>query len=108
MKNNILNKIKEIENEFSYQSGRWTENEYIQDEIALEEFKYITEECDKLNFEYNIDWEWVKNTAEEYDEELISLENIINKNVTSENYWQFDFLASDIKTDLIIYLEKQL
>lgn len=108
MKNNILNKIIEIQNEFSYQSGRWAENEYIQDEIALEEFIYIIKECDKLNFEYNIDWKWIKNTAEKYDEKLISLEDIINKNITSENYWQFDFLASDIKTDLIVYLKKQL
>ena len=108
MKNSISDKIKEIEKEFAYQSGRWAENECIQDEITLEELIYITNKCDELNFEYNIDWKWVKNTAEEYDEELISLEDIINKNVTSENYWQFDFLASDIKTDLIIYLEKQL
>ena len=108
MNKEIFNKIKEIEDKFSYQSGRWAENEYIQDEIALEEFEYITEECDKLNFKYNIDWKWIKNTAEEYDEELISLEDIINKNVTFKNYWQFDFLASDIKTDLVIYLEKQL
>ena len=101
-------RILSIEQEFGYQSGRWAENEYLQSEIACAEFSFITTECDELKFKYIIDWEIIHDIAEDYDEEVISESDIIQCNVTNDNYWQFDALASDIEYQLISYLKKQL
>lgn len=106
--NQIFNEISSIDFEFGYHSGRWSENEYIQNDIAFDEFIYITNKCDEFNFKYYIDWEWVENTAKEYYEELISFDDIININITEDNFWQFDFLASDIKFQLINHLKSEL
>lgn len=116
----VFNNILAIRQEFGYQSGRWAENEYLQSDIAIEEFNYIHNQCNQNNFQYQIDWEMLEDIANEYDEELISLSDIIceenpfskgyfiNKNINGDNYWQFDALASDIECQLINYLKKQL
>ena len=91
-----------------YQSGRWSGNEYLQDEIANAEFEYITQICDDEIFQYQIDWENIKATANNYDEEIISIKDIIEYNINQNNCWQFDTLACDIESQLINYLTKQL
>lgn len=100
-------KITEIKLKFAYESGRWAENECILDDIAFEEFSYIENECNEIDFKYEIDFKWIKKIADEYNEKLISEKDIINKNINKDNLWQFDFLANDIKEQLINFLKKQ-
>lgn len=104
----LYKKILSITNEFGYQSGRWSENEYLQKEISLTEFTYITHQCKKMNFNYTIDWEYIKKTADEYEEKLITATDIENKIITENNFIQFDFLASDIEEQLIDFLKDKM
>ena len=105
---NLYKKILSITSEFGYQSGKWSENEYLQEEISLTEFTYITLQCEKMNFNYKIDWGYMKETADEYEEKLITATDIENKIVTENNFIQFDFLACDIKEQLIDFLKDKM
>ena len=105
---NLYEKILSITSEFGYQSGKWSENEYLQEEISLTEFTYITLQCEKMNFNYTIDWNYMKKTADEYEEKLITTTDIENKIVTENNFIQFDFLACDIKEQLIDFLKNKM
>lgn len=104
----VFKKILSIRFEMGYQSGRWSENEYIQDEIAITEFNYITSICDEENFLYEINWNFIEETADEYCEEKISIKDIIDVNINESNFWQFDTLACDIEEQVIKHLQKQL
>lgn len=104
----LYKKILSITSEFGYQSGRWSENEYLQEEISLTEFTYITLQCEKINFNYTIDWDYMKKTADEYEEKLITTTDIENKIITENNFIQFDFLACDIKEQLIDFLKDKM
>ena len=104
----VFKKILSIRFEMAYQSGRWSENEYIIDEIANTEFNYITSMCDKEKFSYEIDWNFIEEMADEYCEEKISIKDIIDVNINENNCLQFDALACDIEEQLINHLQKQL
>lgn len=111
-KKDILQTICAIEWEFGFQAGKWEENEHIFEQIAESEFNYITSMCDNCNFKYSINDditnEILKKTAEEYEEEVLTIEQIKNVEINEDNYWQFDALASHIKDKLIEHLVAQL
>lgn len=104
----VLKKIMQIKFEFGFQAGRWEQNEYLQDDVAREEFAFITDECDKEEFEWKLDWDLLKMWANDYDEKLINLDDVIAGYVDENNYFQFDALACDIEDQLINHLAKQL
>ena len=104
----ILDEIMDIRFEFGRLSGKWEENEFIFEDIAEEEFRYITSKCKQHGFKYTIKGSVIRDTVEEFEEETLSVEDIENIRCTISNYRQFDALASDIEGQLITYLTSEL
>lgn len=99
-----LQEIKHICHYMGIQAGKWEENEEIHEQLARESYEYIINKCKQHNFKYTIQGTVIRYKAEEHNENIISVKDIDDINITSENYHQFDGLATDIADQLIEYL----